>query len=107
MAARKTGTEAKVERLTWFAIVIIFLFMSNNDFDGAVMLGTISAILLLSGVYQWRRRWSVGPAVFIAAGIGGIVSLYSLWQPLPVDLSLASFVLIIFVIVVGIITNDS
>lgn len=107
MTRRKTGTEAKAERFTWFSIVIVFLFMTNNGFDGAATLGIVSLILLASGLYQWRKRWSVGPAVLLAAGIGIVISLYSFWQPLPVDLSLASFVLIVFVIFVGIITNDS
>ncbi len=107
MASRKTGQEAKIERLTWFLIVIVFLFMSNNGFDGAATLGIVSTILLISGLYQWRKRWSVGPAVFLAAGIGALITLYSLWQPLPVDLSLVSFILIVVVIFVGIITNDS
>jgi signal transduction histidine kinase len=107
MARRKTGQEAKVERLTWFLMVIAFLLMTNNGFDGAATLGVVSIILLISGLYQWRKRWSVGPAVFLMAGIGLLITLYSFWQPLPFDLSLAPFVLIVAVIFVGIITNDS
>ncbi|PMB48277.1 hypothetical protein CEN41_01725 [Fischerella thermalis CCMEE 5330] len=107
MARRKTGQEAKVERLTWFLMVITFLFMTNNGFDGAATLGIVSIILLISGLYQWRKRWSVGPAVFLAAGIGLLASLYAFFQPLPVDLALVSFILIIAVILVGVVTNDS
>lgn len=107
MARRKTGQEAKVERLTWFLMVIVFLFMTNNGFDGTVTLLAVSVILLLSGLYQWRKRWSVGPVVFLAAGVGILAGSYSFFQPLPVDLSLMSFFIIMAVIGIGVITNDS
>ncbi len=107
MARHKTGQEAKVERLTWFLIVIVFLFMTNNGFDGAFTLLAVSLILLISGLYQWRKRWSVGPVMPLATGAGILASFYSFFQPLPVDLSLMSFIIIILVILFGIITKDS
>lgn len=107
MSPRKTGQEAKVERLTWFIIIAVFLAMSNNNVDGAIIVLVISAILTLSGLYQWRKRWSVGPQVFIIAGIGIVAGAYGIYQPLPIDLSLLAFAQIIAVILFGIITNDS
>jgi hypothetical protein len=107
MSPRKTAQEAKIERLTWFAMVITFLFMTNNQIEGSYTLLAVSIILILSGLYQWRKRWSVGPAVFLLAGIGILTGFYSLYQPVPVDLSLGAFLIILAVIGIGVITNDS
>jgi len=107
MPSRKTKQEAKIERLTWFAMVITFLFMTNNQIEGSYTLLVVSFILFFSGLYQWRKRWSVGPAVFLLAGIGILTGFYSLYQPVPVDLSLGAFLIILAVIGIGVITNDS
>ncbi len=107
MSSRKTRQEAKIERLTWFVMVITFLFMTNNQIEGSYTLLAVSTILILSGLYQWRKRWSVGPAVFLLAGIGILTGIYSFYQPIPVDLSLGAFLIILAVIGIGVITNDS
>lgn len=105
--ARKTGQEAKVERITWFSMVVLFLFLTNNGVAGAWVLLTISLLLLISGLYQWRRRWSVGPQVLVCAGIGLLGGGYGLYAPVFVDLSLVALGIIVVVISFGVVTNDS
>lgn len=105
--ARKTGQEAKVERITWFMMVVLFLFMTNNGVAGAWVLLSISIVLLTSGFYQWRRHWSVGPQVLICAGIGLLGGAYGLYAPVFIDLSLVALGITVVVIAFGVVANDS
>jgi len=107
MSPRKTGAEAKIERIMWFALIVVFLFMSNNEFDGAWTLVTVSSIILFFSFYQWRRRWSVSPITAVFAGIGLLAGAYGVYNPQLFDLSLLSFILILGVIGFGIVTNDA
>ena len=105
--ARKTGREAKVERATWFALMISFLGLSNAGVRGAWMCLAICAILAISGIYQYSRRWRVGPIVWVCAGISGLVGGYGLYFQMTIDLSLVALGIVVVVILFGVVTNES
>jgi hypothetical protein len=74
MASKKSVAEAKVERITWFLLVLIFALL--NIFPGAStvvpnwavpLAGAI--ILLGSGVYQYSNKWRVSPMTWIAGSL--------------------------------------
>jgi apolipoprotein N-acyltransferase len=109
--ARKTGKEARAERITWFAMILVFLPMSFPNvqmWDGYITCGLLGLILLVSGVYQKTKRWQVSPLtwvimtfLFIAAGADWY------FNRTIVDLNLVGLGATFAVILVGILTNES
>lgn len=77
MAGKKSAAEARVERLTWGLLVLIFAvlyLLTDSTIDSIpnwLVPGIGSVILLGSGVYQYSRRWRVSPVTWI----GGILML--------------------------------
>jgi hypothetical protein len=71
-SGRKSAAEAKVERMTWFLMVLVFavLYMLEPDQEAEIpnwfvpMSGAV--ILLSSGFYQFRHRWHVSPITWMA-----------------------------------------
>jgi uncharacterized membrane protein YjjP (DUF1212 family) len=80
-ARRKSDSEARVERLTWFLLVAVFAivyyvpgeFFTNKGF--VPLLGAI--ILLGSGVYQYTRHWRVSPITWISGSIMLLFAIYN------------------------------
>ena len=69
MASKKSNAEAKVERITWFLLVLIFAILNifpnlNPPIWAVPLAGAI--ILLGSGVYQYTNKWRVSPMTWIA-----------------------------------------
>jgi len=69
MASKKSNAEAKVERITWFLLVLIFAILNifpnlNPPIWVVPLAGAI--ILLGSGVYQYTNKWRVSPMTWIA-----------------------------------------
>ena len=70
--AKKSRAEARVERLTWGLLVIIFAVLyliSDNVIEMlpnwfVPLAGAV--VLLGSGAYQYARRWRVSPITWIA-----------------------------------------
>jgi hypothetical protein len=74
--AGKSGAEARIERLTWGLLVLIFAVLYVSDTIAAAMPNWLvplagAVILLGSGVYQNARRWRVSPVTWI----GGMLLL--------------------------------
>jgi hypothetical protein len=100
---RKSAAEARVERLTWFALVLVF--GSIYFFQEAVLLPNwfvpmIGAIIILgSGVYQYSRGWRVSPITWIAGTL--MLALAGYGFALNSQRDLLSFSLIVFAFVIG------
>lgn len=114
----KTGQEARVERITWFALCMVCIIMY---FDDQQLLPTflipflVAIILIFSGVYQYRRGWRVSPvlwgasAILLALGSWGVAAgmeVGGFIVPPAFGLRLISLVAVIVIIVFGIITNE-
>lgn len=110
MTRRKTGREARIERLTWYAIVLIVIMM--NFFDQNLVLPSyiipliIASILIVSGVYQQMQGYGVSLISWGVAIALILFAAFEIYYNLPFDLRLLSIVGVVVVIVSGVITNE-
>jgi hypothetical protein len=106
----KSRAEARVERVTWFMLVLVFallqLFEDTNIPNGFVPLSG-AVILLGSGLYQYTHRWRVSPVTWIAGTLMLFLSLLNF--ALDVNRDFTGWALIIFaaVILFGLITGET
>jgi hypothetical protein len=104
--ARKTGYEAKVERTTWFALMLAFLFLTYGQVTGTWVCFAISAILMISGIYQYTKKWRISPLTWIVAALAAVAGGYGIYYNPVVDLSLVALGLIVLIIAWGVVTNE-
>jgi uncharacterized membrane protein HdeD (DUF308 family) len=109
--SNKRGKEAKVERVTWFAMILVFMLLRFDpgrdvSFPEFLIPIIIATILLISGVYQVTQKWPVSPFTWIFAGVLMLLGIYGYFYESPVDLVLASLIITIAMLVVGIISNE-
>lgn len=105
LAPRKSGEEAKVERVTWFLMVLVFalLYFLDPDAQNRLPNGLVplsgAIILLGSGIYQFSRRWHVSPVTWI----GGTILLLLAMVNFTVDpeMNFYGFTLLTFAAVIG------
>jgi K+ transporter len=117
----KTKEEAKVERLTWLAMAGVFILLSFVDSENLLpdymIAVTISLILFASGIYQFmqvrdNQRWRVSPFTYIVATGLMLLAIYEgvamnrNWFSFPLDLRLISLGATVFIIALGVITNE-
>ena len=111
--SRKTAKEAKVERTTWFAMLLVFLFTSFDrsvSFPTWVIPGVLGIILLISALYQqFNRHWRVGAATWIIMVFMLVLAAAAFLYPqlIPVDPMFIALSLTVVHIVVGVVTNES
>jgi hypothetical protein len=118
----KTKEEAKVERLTWLAMSGVFFLLSfvdpENQLPDYIIAFAISGILLVSAAYQQVQKysnanWNVNPITWmLVALLGGAavwqaVADYRNWFILPFDLRLISLAVVVTIILLGVITNET
>jgi len=66
----KGEAEARVERLTWFFLVVIFAIVQILETVPPVTVPLAGAgILIGSGLYQYSRRWRVSPVTWLAGAL--------------------------------------
>lgn len=111
MARRKTGREAKAERMTWFALVLVIMMLYfDRDFviPDFIVPFVLAGILLISGVYQYTQGWRVSPLTWIIMALLVVAGLYDVFYGLPaaIDLRLASLIVVVIVIALGVLTNE-
>ncbi|QPC80734.1 hypothetical protein G4Y79_13535 [Phototrophicus methaneseepsis] len=115
---RKSRQEARVERFTWFAMVVIFILISLDErltYPGYWVPIAISAILFISGFIQYQNGWRISPLTWIVGAVllvvGGLTWYFA--QPeIGVSIQffdpiLISLIATVVVIVYGIISNES
>lgn len=118
----KSKEEAKVERITWLAMSGVFLLLSfvdpENLFPDYAVCFTIGLILLGSASYQQVQKfnnsnWNVNPmtwmiaAILLVASIWEGIAAYRGWFSVPFDLRLISLGAVVFIIALGVITNET
>ncbi len=106
MAKKKSRAEARVERLTWGLLVLIFavLFLVSDNLTAAVpnwLVPLAGAVVLLgSGMYQYARRWGVSPVTWITGIILLVLAVIGFYvapnRPFIVESLLVTLIVIIF-----------
>ncbi|MCA9883483.1 MAG: hypothetical protein KC615_03250 [Anaerolineae bacterium] len=115
---RKSRQEARVERYTWFSMVVIFILLSLDERLSEPSFWVplvISAILFISGIIQYQNGWRISPFTWIVGAvllvIGGLTWYFSRPEVAVslqfLDPILISLLATIVVIVYGIISNES
>lgn len=69
---RKTDAEARVERITWFLMVLVFAviyFLPEGTIPSPFIPFAGGVILIGSGLYQYAKRWRVSPTTWIGGTI--------------------------------------
>ncbi len=102
---RKSEREAKVERFTWFLLVLVFAVLylfppDENNIPNWIIPFSGCVILLGSGFYQYSRRWRVSPATWIAGSILFTLTVINLY--VSPEQNYYGLVLLIFAAVIGI-----
>lgn len=75
MSRRKSAAEARVERVTWALLVLIFavLYVLSDNVAQSIPNWVVpflgSVILLGSGVYQYSKGWRVSPVTWLGGGL--------------------------------------
>ncbi|MBZ0291993.1 MAG: hypothetical protein K8L99_05425 [Anaerolineae bacterium] len=113
MAHKKSNAEARVERLTWGLLVLIFavLYVMTDSaasqipnwvvpFSGAI-------ILLGSGLYQYSRRWRVSPVTWIAGALMLIFAVLSFYVLEGRSFIVETLIATMVVIVAGTFTGET
>jgi hypothetical protein len=107
---RKKGQEAKFERATWFAMVLLFAllrFDRDLSIPDIVVPIVLASILLMSGVYQITQRWPVSPFTWMIAAALALAVVASLYINIYIDLILFSIAMTVVHIIIGIVSNES
>lgn len=110
--SRKTGKEARTERITWFALILIFIPLNFGDWMATIPAYlfpfAVAVVLLISGIYQYRQGWRVSPVVWMVAALMLAMGGYSWYVTRPlVDPVLVSLVATAGIILFGVLTNES
>lgn len=113
MSPQKSQAEAKVERFTWFLMVLVFAVIyfidpETADFLPKFIIPLSGAIILLgSGMYQYMHRWHVSPTTWIGGTILVLLAMINL--SVNPDQNFYGVTLLIFaaVIGVGILTGET
>lgn len=102
-ARGKSASEAKIERITWFLLVMVFALIYLIPDETVLPNWSVplagAVILLGSGMYQYTRRMTVSPITWIGGsfmlmiGTGGY-----LYAP---HIDLLGFSLVVFAVVIG------
>lgn len=112
---RKSDAELKVERMTWFLLVLIFAVLSilqdNVDMAQSIpnwivpLSGAI--VLLSSGTYQFTQNWRVSPITWIVGSILLIFGLVNVLVDPTLDLTGFSLLAFAVVILFGLLTGET
>lgn len=100
---RKSDAEARVERFTWFLLVLAFgvLYVIPQENVPNWFVPLFGAIILLgSGVYQYTRRWRVSPVTWIAGTLMVMLSLINL--SIDPEQDFLGLTLLVFAAVIGV-----
>lgn len=111
-AGGKSRAEERVERLTWFFLVLIFALIHVLLESGVALPNWFvplsgAVILIGSGLYQYARRWRVSPSTWLGGALlAGLAAVNIYWSP---DRSFLGICLLVFagVIVIGILTGET
>ncbi|MDE2819461.1 MAG: hypothetical protein OXI40_07005 [Chloroflexota bacterium] len=107
----KTSAELRVERLTWFglvgALVIPGILPDWLTLHNALTPFFAGFVLIASGIYQHRQKWTVGFSTWVAGTISFGIAIYNLLERPELDMTLPVVLLAVFVIGIGIFADET
>lgn len=105
----KSEREARAEHLTWAALVLAFalVHLGAGNFANWLLPFAGAVILLISGVYQYSRRWHVSPVTWIAVVILALFAFYSYQVDPNAEFLSESLIVFAGIILLGVITGDT
>ncbi len=108
---RKSDAEARVERITWALLVLVFAVLQLLPSTTAVpnfFVPFMGALILLgSGFYQYRRGWQVSPVTWIAGAFMAFFTYYNLRLD-PNHNFIGEALIVFFVVIIfGVITGET
>lgn len=104
----KGEAEARIERLTWFFLVVIFAVAQLIETVPPVTVPLAGAgILLGSGLYQYSRRWHVSPVTWLAGALMAGLAYVNLQVNPTRDFTGLALLVFAGVILFGLITGET
>jgi hypothetical protein len=108
---RKSEAEARVERITWALLVLVFaivqLLPNSTSLPNFFVPFAGAIILLGSGLYQYSRHWRVGPVTWIGGAFMALFTYYSLQINSATSFTGACLIVFFVVIIFGLITGET
>ncbi len=108
---RKSEPEARVERITWALLVLVFalvqLVPNSSDLPNFFVPFAGALILLGSGIYQYSRRWRVSPITWVGGAFMALFAYYALQVNPAQNFTGACLVVFFAVIIFGVITGET
>ena len=111
MAGRKSAAEARIERVTWFLLVLMFAMLNivpdTTRMPNAVVPFIGAFILFGSGLYQYYRGWRVSFITWIAGTLMAVMGAYSVMSRPDINMTPGALIIVAIVILFGVFTNES
>lgn len=110
--ARKSAQEARVERITWYLMVAVFVvvgFDRSASMPSWLIPAVLGTIILVSAAYQYRNINRGFRASFMSIMLGSLLlafAAYDFYMGSVIDPILVSFIATVAIIVYGIVTNE-
>ncbi len=106
---RKSEAEARVERMTWALLVLIFAVMQlAPELLPTSFVPLAGAVVLLgSGIYQYSRHWRVSPVTWIAGMLMAMMAFYNLQFNVARNFSGEALLIFFGVILFGLFTGET
>lgn len=108
---RKSEAEARVERITWALLVLVFaivqLVPSGSALPSYFVTLAGAIILLGSAFYQYSRRWRVSPITWIAGSFMAFFAYYSFQVDRSRTFTGEALLVFFGVIIFGLITGET
>jgi hypothetical protein len=111
-AHRKSVAEERIERLTWFFLVLVIALIHIIREGGLIIPNWIvpfsgCVVLLGSGMYQYSRRWRVSPTTWLAGALLGVLALINLYVSPNSSFLGLSLIVFAVVILIGLLTGET
>jgi hypothetical protein len=109
---RKSRDEERIERLTWFFLVMVIAIIHVFREGGMTLSNWIipfsgSVVLLGSGLVQYTRRWHVSPATWLGGALLAGLALINLYVSPGSSFFGISLIVFAVVILIGLLTGET
>jgi hypothetical protein len=107
----KSRAEARVERLTWALLVLVFVlpqFLPAETTLPFFVVPLLCALVMVgSGFFQFSRGWHVSPFLWIGGVLMAVMTGYSLFMNSNINLNGFALLLTFIVILMGVILDET